>query len=103
MNRVVSMKTLQESFILYKLYTDQVAQFQSMGGRYVLITFQSVRIRNELTESQWMQFRFEYVKPWKGEPASMERFVWLSVKGMPLGAWNASSFKKIAEYWVLLY
>lgn len=42
---------------------------------------------------------FQDVKPWRGEPASHERFVWLSCFGIPLNAWNATTFKQIGELW----
>ncbi|KAI8525690.1 hypothetical protein RHMOL_Rhmol13G0248900 [Rhododendron molle] len=96
MRRVVSMPYLQESF---NLESNRVAQFRSLGGRYVLITFQSQEARDASLESQWMRIWFENVKPWRGEPASLERFVWLSVKGLPLSAWTAHTFKLIAELW----
>lgn len=96
MHRVVSMMTLNVSF---SMETDKVAQFRSMGGRYVLITFQSTEVRDEMIKKHWMNLWFESVKPWRGEPACLERFVWLSCKGVPLNVWNAASFKLIAELW----
>lgn len=96
MHRVVSMKTLKESF---GPDTNRVVQFRSLGGRYVLITFQSAEVRDSIIEGQWMKLWFDNVKPWRGEPASLERFVWLSCKGLPLNAWNAQTFKSIAELW----
>lgn len=81
MNRVVSFLTLQVSF---NMNTNKVARFRSMGGRAVLITFQSLEIRDDMISEPWMNLWFENVKLWKGEPACMERFVWLSCKGVPL-------------------
>lgn len=46
-----------------------------------------------------MKLWFDSVKPWRDEPACMERFVWLSCKGVPLHVWNAETFKMIAEMW----
>lgn len=96
MNRVVQLSFLQVSF---SMTTNRVAQFRSMGGREVLITFQSSAIRDELINEPWMNFWFESVKPWRGEPTSMERLVWLSCKGVPLSVWNTSTFRSIAECW----
>lgn len=79
--------------------TDQVAQFRSLGGRAVLITFQSKEVRDTVIKGQWMKLWFDKVKPWRGEPASLERFVWLSCKGVPLNAWNAKTFAQIAGIW----
>lgn len=46
-----------------------------------------------------MRLWFDKVTPWTGEPASLERLVWLSCKGVPLNVWNAHTFKLIAEVW----
>lgn len=96
MNRVVSLRTLKGSFD--KEYELDV-QFRSMGGRSVLITFPSSGVRNAFIKNPWMDRWFIRVKPWQGEPASIERFVWLSCYGMPLSSWNADSFKSIGEIW----
>lgn len=39
------------------------------------------------------------MKPWNGEAAGKERFVWLSCTGVPLNAWDTQTFKKIGEIW----
>lgn len=96
LNRVVPLSTLQVSF---SMNTNRVAHFRSMGGRAVLITFQNSEVRDEMINEPWMKLWFENVKPWTGEPACLERFVWLSCKGVPLSAWNISTFKRIAECW----
>lgn len=72
MNRVVSMRTLEVSF---SLETDMVAQFRALGGRSVLITFQSQEVRDGLLEGLWMKRWFSEVKPWRNEPKRLERFV----------------------------
>lgn len=77
MSRVVPLMTLQASF---SMETDVVAQFRTMGGRAVLITFQSNEMRDSLIKHPWMSRWFDRVKPWQGEPASMERFIWLECK-----------------------
>lgn len=43
LNRMVSMMTLQVTF---SMHTDKVAQFRSLGGRLVFITFQNEEVRN---------------------------------------------------------
>ncbi|KAI8534949.1 hypothetical protein RHMOL_Rhmol10G0136600 [Rhododendron molle] len=75
MNRIASMRTLKVSF---SLETDMVAQFRALGGRSILITFQSQEVRDKLIKGPWMKRWFSEVKPWRNEPASLERFVWLS-------------------------
>ncbi|KAG5516437.1 hypothetical protein RHGRI_037223 [Rhododendron griersonianum] len=47
MQRVMSMKTLSVSF---SIETNRVAQFRSLGGRAVLITFQNQEVRDELLQ-----------------------------------------------------
>lgn len=96
MNRVVPLMTLKANF---RLETDMDAQFRALGGRSVLITFQSQEARDKAIEGPWMTRWFHEVKPWRNEPASLERFVWLSCQGMPLNAWNANTFKRIGELW----
>ncbi|KAG5521008.1 hypothetical protein RHGRI_033528 [Rhododendron griersonianum] len=96
MHRVVPLMTLKVSF---GLETDKVAQFRALGGRSVLITFQSQEVRDELITGPWMKRWFEAVKPWSGEPASHERFVWLGCHGLPLNAWDNTTFKRIGEVW----
>ncbi|KAI8562174.1 hypothetical protein RHMOL_Rhmol03G0014300 [Rhododendron molle] len=96
MHRVVSMKSLEVSF---SMETNEVALFRSMGGRAVLLTFQSQEIRDELIKGQWMKLWFDNVKPWRVEPGSLERFAWLSCKGVPLDVWNAKTFIQIAKIW----
>ncbi|KAI8535208.1 hypothetical protein RHMOL_Rhmol10G0155800 [Rhododendron molle] len=96
LDRVESMMTLKVSF---SSETDKVAQFRALGGRSVLITFQSKEVRDDLIKGPWMKRWFQEVKPWRREPASIERFVWLSCFGIPLNAWNTSTFKQIGEFW----
>lgn len=69
------------------------------SGRSVLITFQDSDVRDALLKGTWMDHWFESSKPWQGEPASLERFVWLSCSWFPLNAWNANTFKRIGEVW----
>ncbi|KAG5534965.1 hypothetical protein RHGRI_022921 [Rhododendron griersonianum] len=96
LRRVVSMMTLKESF---GLEMDKDAQFRALGGRFVLGTFQSQEVRDALIQGPWMERWFEAAKPWSGEPASYERFAWLGCQGMPLNAWDYTSFKRIGELW----
>ncbi|KAG5522231.1 hypothetical protein RHGRI_034421 [Rhododendron griersonianum] len=96
MHRVVSMSTLKASF---SRESEALAQFRSLGGREVLVTFQSQDSRDILIRHPWMKLWFESVKPWKGDPASFERFIWLSCRGVPLSGWSAKTFKQIEESW----
>ncbi|KAH7862699.1 hypothetical protein Vadar_008349 [Vaccinium darrowii] len=96
MHNAVSMQSLKVSF---KLETGFEAQFRSLGGRSVLITFQSPKDRDSLIKVLWMKRWFEDIKPWSDEAASLERFVWLSCQGMPLNTWTTKTFKQIGELW----
>lgn len=65
----------------------------------MLITFQSLEIRDEMIKEPRMNLWFENVKPWRGKPASLERFMWLSCKGVPLSVCNTFTFNRIADCW----
>lgn len=96
MQKVMPLSSLEMSF--HKEFQME-AQFRAMGGRSVLITFQSSEIRDSVIIKPWWNLWFETVKPWSGEAASHERFAWLNCQGIPLNAWNASTFKRIGEIW----
>ncbi|KAH7846502.1 hypothetical protein Vadar_014743 [Vaccinium darrowii] len=74
-------------------------QIRAMGGRSILLTFSDSKVRDEILKDSLMNRWFDNVHPWKGEAASLERFVWLRCRGMPLEAWNLDSFKRIGELW----
>lgn len=96
MHNVVSMQSLKASF---KVETGVEAHFRAMGGRSVLITFQSPEARDSLIKVLWMNRWFDFVLPWTNEATSLERFVWLNCQGMPLNAWSTNTFKQIGEIW----
>ncbi|KAG5544683.1 hypothetical protein RHGRI_017205 [Rhododendron griersonianum] len=96
MSRVVPLQILKESF---RKEHKEVVQFRALGGRSVLITFQSSEVLTTLIKGPWMERWFGTVKPWQGEPASIERFVCLSCFGIPLNSWNPETFKHIGEVW----
>ncbi|KAI8573377.1 hypothetical protein RHMOL_Rhmol01G0272500 [Rhododendron molle] len=72
---------------------------RSMGGRYILITFKTTEVRDAMIKGNCLQRWFSEIKPWKGDVAMAERFVWLNFIGMPLNVWNLDSFRKIGEKW----
>lgn len=74
-------------------------EVKSMGGLYMLFIFISKDERNNALSNPTLKEWFAYFKPWNGEPASMSRFVWLKCRGVPIQAWNASTFKRIGESW----
>ncbi|KAI8569461.1 hypothetical protein RHMOL_Rhmol02G0281300 [Rhododendron molle] len=96
MRRVVPLLTLRASC---ELEMDKSAQFRALGGRSVLVTFQSQEARDVFIKDPWMERWFEVVKPWSGEPASHERFAWLGCQGIPLNAWDNTTFHRIGEIW----
>lgn len=42
---------------------------------------------------------YDEIKPWNGEAAGTERFVWLHCYGMPLNVWNVPTFEVIGNKW----
>lgn len=56
-------------------------------------------IRDSTIKEKWIANWFEEIKPWEGEQANAERFVWLSCYGMPLNAWAFPTFKEIGNKW----
>ncbi|KAF7112336.1 hypothetical protein RHSIM_RhsimUnG0239600 [Rhododendron simsii] len=96
LDRLVSMADLRVSCM------NEIRQnvgIRAMGGRSILITFESSEIRDDIIQMKVMQRWFVSVTPWKNEAASLERFVWLSCSGMPLNAWNDKNFKLIGKLW----
>lgn len=48
---------------------------------------------------KWLEYWFDELKPWSGESANIERFAWLNCYGMPLNAWNLTTFREIGNHW----
>ncbi|KAF7132286.1 hypothetical protein RHSIM_Rhsim09G0039900 [Rhododendron simsii] len=48
-------------------------QIKPMGGRYLILTFQSEEIRDEIISKKWPTRWFEELKPWNGEQAKDEQ------------------------------
>lgn len=74
-------------------------EVKSMGGLYMLLIFISKDERNNALSNPTIKDWFAYFKPWNGEPASLSRFVWLKCTGVPIQAWNTSTFRRIGESW----
>lgn len=94
--KLISPKGLEKVFLMENTPVEQV---KSIGGRYVIITFPNVEIRDVTIKDNWMSIWFEEIKPWMGESAKEERFVWLSCLGMPLNGWSIPNFKLIGNLW----
>lgn len=77
----------------------QDIQIKAMGGRFLIIIFPNVEARDSIIKEKWICNWFEEIKPWNGEQAKIERFVWLSCVGMPLNAWSIPTFEKIGNCW----
>ncbi|KAH7841040.1 hypothetical protein Vadar_024826 [Vaccinium darrowii] len=58
-----------------------------------------IRTRDAIIKDSCLHRWFCETKPWQGEVAMAERFVWLSCMGMPRNIWNLESFRKIGEKW----
>lgn len=76
-----------------------VQHIKAIGGRFVIITFQSPEVRDEIIKEEWLSTWFESIHPWSGESAKEERFAWLSCYGMPLNGWSIPNFKLIGDFW----
>ncbi|KAH7859407.1 hypothetical protein Vadar_000700 [Vaccinium darrowii] len=74
-------------------------QLRHMGGRFVLLTCANKDIRDKLVQEKWFQKWFGDVKKWNGEAASIERFAWVDLVGLPLDVWSLKTFKSIGELW----
>lgn len=96
MRRLISAQELE---ILFKKENLRIVQVKPMGGRYVIITFPSEDRRNEILKEKWLELWFEEVNRWNGESVKNERFIWIACFGMPLNAWNVSSFRAIGSIW----
>lgn len=96
MVRLISVQKLAELFRKEKLENFQI---KPIGGRYVLVTFNSQEVRDSFLKEKCLQLWFDEFNPWNGESASMERFVWLNCYGLPLNGWNMSTFRAIGNHW----
>ncbi|KAF7139075.1 hypothetical protein RHSIM_Rhsim07G0052100 [Rhododendron simsii] len=96
MRRIISAQDLEAVFKKGKAGSVQI---KPMGGRYVIISFLSIDQRDEILKEEWLELWFEEVKPWNGDSAKDERFVWLACYGMPLNAWNVPTFRAIGSRW----
>lgn len=96
MSRLVSTEDLEQVFTRERGIKVQI---KAIGGRFVIITFTDVESRDSIIKEKWLTNWFEEIRPWKGEQAKEERFVWLSCYGMPLNAWSNTTFKEIGDKW----
>lgn len=96
MRRSVSPQQLQEEF---KKENIKDVEIKAMGGRFLILTFQSNELRDEVIKEKWLMGWFYEIKPWEGDQAKDERFAWIACFGMPLNAWSVSSFKMIGDKW----
>lgn len=94
--KLLTTKDLETVFNLEKVHDVQI---KAIGGRYVVITFANEGTRDRIIKESWVMKWFEEIKPWNGEQAKEERFVWISCFGMPLSAWSSQTFKDIGNIW----
>ncbi|KAH7841442.1 hypothetical protein Vadar_029922 [Vaccinium darrowii] len=99
---IAELKEVSTPEIILKAFTQlnfKDVIVRSMGGKFMIITFPSIEVRNDALRNQVIKEWFQSFKHWKGDAASLSRLVWLKIRGMPLNAWELKSFKKIAESW----
>lgn len=96
LRRLCSMVEMEKIFKKEKISDVQI---KAMGGRFLVLTFPSKKIQDEIIQQQWLLGWFNEVKPWNGEQAKRERFAWIALYGMPLNVWNVPSFRAIGSKW----
>lgn len=96
MRRLVSAQEMEKVFKEENLEKVQIKPF---GGRFLIITFPSEEVRDVVIKEKWLSVWFEEVKPWNGDQAKDERFVWIACFGMPINAWTATTFRAIGSKW----
>lgn len=74
-------------------------RFKAISGRYVVITFANEATRDKIIKERWVINWLKEIKPWNGEQANKERFVWISCHGMPLSTWSMQTFKDVGSIW----
>ncbi|PWA56240.1 hypothetical protein CTI12_AA420630 [Artemisia annua] len=70
-----------------------------LGGLWVLLDFPSVESRDLFIQHSGIKSWFSELKVWHADFVVKERLLWLEVEGVPLRAWNHSTFKQIASKW----
>nr|GEZ60989.1 RNA-directed DNA polymerase, eukaryota, reverse transcriptase zinc-binding domain protein [Tanacetum cinerariifolium] len=69
------------------------------GGLWVLLDFSSIKTRDLFLQHSGIKSWFSMLKVWHNDFAVKERLLWIEVEGVPLCAWNQSTFKKITSRW----
>ncbi|KAG6735302.1 hypothetical protein POTOM_022361 [Populus tomentosa] len=73
--------------------------FRFLGASQAVITFtDSETMEKELTNSSSaLANYFSSIKPWKREVKAVDRFVWVSIMGLPLIGWNRRCIESMVE------
>lgn len=95
-HKLISSEDLEN---IFKMEQIRDVQIRAIGGRFVIVTFPNEESRNATIKERRVTNWLEDIKPWNGEQAKDERFVWLSCFGMPLNAWSMQTFKDIGGKW----
>ncbi|KAH7833300.1 hypothetical protein Vadar_004923 [Vaccinium darrowii] len=99
---VVKLRTLSTPDLVLKALHEfkmKEIQVKSLGGMYMIITFQNKDDRDQAMTNSIIRSWFSYFEPWNGDAASLSRLVWINCRGMPLNIWCHNSFKRIGEMW----
>ncbi|GMP47644.1 hypothetical protein CsSME_00015299 [Camellia sinensis var. sinensis] len=72
-----------------------------LGGVKVLLQFNTVEDMKEMLQGSrwWLETWFDEVYEWHCREFTLSRRVWLAIEGVPLNAWNSTTFTKIASNW----
>lgn len=86
----------QDKFHFEGIFTIKAAP---MGGNLVLLSPKGIEeVQDILSESKaWLSKWFIDIKSWCQELVSKERFVWVSITGIPPHAWKEEVFKIVVQ------
>ncbi|CAL5418234.1 unnamed protein product [Camellia sinensis] len=72
-----------------------------LEGVKVLLQFNTVEDMKEMFRGSrwWLETWFDEVCEWHCGEFTLSKRVWLAIEGVPLNAWNSTTFTKIASNW----
>ncbi|GJX76532.1 RNA-directed DNA polymerase, eukaryota [Tanacetum coccineum] len=77
----------------------QGVETKYLGGLWVMFEFKDKNVRDKFLIHEGILSWFSMLNIWNDKFVVAERLIWLEVEGVPFGAWNNDSFKKICSRW----
>ncbi|PWA41602.1 hypothetical protein CTI12_AA552630 [Artemisia annua] len=74
-------------------------EIKYLGGLWVLFKFYDRDARDKFLKHEGVMSWFSSLKPWHDDFVVKDRLIWLEVEGVPLLAWNNTTFKQICSRW----